>query len=754
MNADDPAPPKTQAPFGLWRSPFALREALSQPSAPMAPFRHRGQLHFLQSLAREDGRIALMRRSPDGGEPACLTPPDFNLRTRVHEYGGRCFCVLGDHFVFNNLADGRIYRQDLTAAAEAAAPQPVTEPAAAGRAMCFADLTPLPRLQAVIAVMESADGDGGPARDALVLVDLGGAAAAAGRARPLVLVEGGDFYAAPVVSPDQSQLAWLEWRRPFMPWDQSRLVKAGLPGAPRKIAAADCEVVAAGDGKAVCQPGFLDDHTLLFVGDRDAGAGGDGSSGGDNRDDADEDDGDGDRDRGVDFWDFFRHISDAGAGEIRRVTADRYEYGEAHWVFGARRWRRLSENTIAAVATAADGDRLLEVMLDSGDSAPLAELCAACGDLGGAGDELLWVARHADRGAEIHALDLKSGEREVLYRARADDDSDSAGNGDIAAAAYSRPQPIAYPTRDGLEAHAFFYPPVNADYCAPADALPPLMVFVHGGPTARATAEWHPLKQYFASLGYALLDVNHRGSTGYGRAYRQALLGRWGEVDADDIADGINFLASEGRIDPGLVFIRGGSAGGYAVLRALTRFPQMFSGGASYYGIGNLITLAQITHRFEADYTDRLIGEAFDPAVAAAPAAHAASRFVQRSPLFQMDELACPLILFQGADDKVVPAAVSREVAEALRAKGVAHEYIEYEGEGHGFRRLATRVDSLEKETAFFARIIRGKIGGGDGGDHGDGGDGDHGDRDAGDDGDHGDGDRGDGNAGDRAESS
>jgi len=521
----------------------------------------------------------------------------------------------------------------------------------------------------------------------------------------------------------------------LMPWDQSRLVKAALPGAPRKIAAADCEVVAEGAGKAVCQPGFLDDHTLLFVGDRDAAA--DAPSGGD-----DGDDGDGDSNRGVEFWDFFRHISDAGTGEIRRVTADRYEYGEAHWVFGARRWRRLSDDTIAAVATAADGDRLLEVMLDSGDSAPLAELCAACGDLGGAGDELLWVARHADRGAEIHALDLKSGEREVLYRA--DGDADSAGDGDGGggAPAYSRPQPIAYPTRDGGEAHAFFYPPVNADYCAPADALPPLMVFVHGGPTARATAELHPLKQYFASLGYALLDVNHRGSTGYGRAYRQALLGRWGEVDADDIADGVAFLAAEGRIDPDLVFIRGGSAGGYAVLRALTRFPHLFSGGASYYGIGNLITLAQITHRFEADYTDRLIGEVFDPALASDAARHAGSRsrFVQRSPLFQMDKLACPLILFQGANDKVVPPAVSREVADALRAKGVAHEYIEYENEGHGFRRLATRVDSLEKETAFFARIIRGKIAGGDGDDGG----GDRGDR--------GDGDGGD--AGDRTESS
>lgn len=708
-NADAPAPGKTVARYGLWQSARAPAEALAQPSAPMAPFMYAGALHFLQSLAEDDGRIALMRKAPDGGAAMCLTPPAFNIRTRVHEYGGRCFCVLGDQFVFNNLTDGRIYRQDLSAAGgaenpAAGAPQAVTE-AAAGRH--FADLTPLPRLQAVIAVMEVFDGGGdggGHSRDALVLVDLAGEAAARGAGRPLVLVEGGDFYAAPALSPDQSQLAWLEWERPFMPWDQSRLVKARLPGAPRKIAAADREVVAAGHGLAVCQPGFLDDHNLLFAADRDA-----------------------DLDRGVEFWDFFRHIDHSRdhdgdgdgdhhrGGEIRRVTADRYEYGEAHWVFGARRWRQLSENTIAAVATAADGDRLLEVMLDSGDTVPLADDLAVCGDLAADGDALLWVARHKDRGAEIHKLDLKSGAREVLHRAGADD----GGAAPAAPAAPSRAQPLIYPTRDGAEAHAIFYPPANPNYRAPGDALPPLLVMVHGGPTARATAELHPLKQYFASLGYALLDVNHRGSTGYGRAYRQALLGRWGEVDADDIADGIAFLADEGRIDPGLVFIRGGSAGGYAVLRALTRFPEVFSAGACYYGIGNLITLAQSTHRFEADYTDRLIGEAFDPAVAAAVAAGdgsaSMSRFVQRSPLFHIERIACPLILFQGAEDKIVPPAVSREVAAALKAKGIAHEYVEYENEGHGFRQLATRVDSLEKETAFFARVIREKGGDGDG---------------------------------------
>ena len=673
----DPRDP-IEMPYGLWRSPLKLSELLSLPSAPMYPFRHRGLLHWLEALSQEDGRVALMRQRRSG-ERQCLTPAAFNIRTRVHEYGGRCFCVLGDQFIFNNLGDGRIYRQDLSADTPASPPPtPVTAAPAAGHSACFADLVPLSRsgASAVVAVMESGENGNGE-RDALVLVDLASEASRRGAARPEVLVEGGDFYACPVVSPEQTELAWLEWDKPFMPWDQSRLVTAELPalgdgggggGAGRALrnrrVLVDCAE------QSVCQIGFLDDQSLLFVSDGN----------------------------GADFWNFFRYKE----GEIQQVTNDSCEYGEVHWVFGQRRWQPIAANKIAAVASAHDGDRLVEITLDSGSvsaaRAPLAEAVAVCADLQANAPEreLLWVARYADRGAEIRSLDLQSG-------------ADRPAGGQAlttvpAPAECSRPQPIAYPTRDGQQAYAYFYAPSNRRYRAPPGSMPPLLVVVHGGPTARATPEWHPLKQFFASLGYAILDINHRGSTGYGRAYRQSLLGQWGEIDATDIADGVAHLVAEKRVDPALVFIRGGSAGGYAVLRALTRFPQLFSGGACYYGIGNLITLAKITHKFEASYTDRLVGETFHPDTSADPA----SRFVQRSPVFQMERLACPLILFQGMDDKVVPPAVSREVADLLADKGIRHEYIEYKNEGHGFRRLQTRVDSLEKETAFFSMVIRG----------------------------------------------
>jgi len=208
--------------------------------------------------------------------------------------------------------------------------------------------------------------------------------------------------------------------------------------------------------------------------------------------------------------------------------------------------------------------------------------------------------------------------------------------------------------------------------------------------------------QYFTQNGFSVLDVNHRGSTGHGRAYRQALLGEWGEIDANDIADAIKFVVSERGMDAGRVFIRGGSAGGYAVLRALTRFPELFCGGACYYGIGNLITLSEITHKFEGRYTDRLIGERYTPDSAALPG----SRFRSRSPIFDIDKIKSPLILFQGLEDKVVPPEVSAEMVQTLAHNGVEHEYIEYPGEDHGFRKAETKIDALGREIAFYRKIL------------------------------------------------
>lgn len=679
-------------PYGLWRSPVEISELFSQPAAPMFPFRYQQKLHWLQAITKEGGRIALMRQlnsSPGNSDtPQCLTPAEFNIRTAVHEYGGRCFCVLGEYFIFSNLSDGRIYRQrlsdDSTPTAVTALPTEQQPQQPSPISVYFADLLPLEEHNAVIAVMESNAGDA--QHNSLVVIDLTELAehnAEANLVTPTTLAEGSDFYASPVVSPDQSELAWIEWDNPYMPWDQSRLVKAELNYA-EKILIRNQQFIVNKTNQAVCQPGFLADNSLLFVSDEDGGNG---------------------DTTPANFWDFFRYRNN----QLERITADTYEYGEAHWVFGNRRWQQISENQIIAVASNHEGDALVKLSVDSGivDPVidPLADDFAVCAELWMDANtstthtdaELLFVARYPKFRAEIVSVDCSPASSSPPKAV-------SAISTDVDAHGYSEPQPIVYPTRDGQRAYAYYYAPFNRQYHAGDDSKPPVVVVVHGGPSSRATPELNPLKQFFTSLGYAVLDVNHRGSTGYGRAYRQSLLGQWGEIDATDIADGVKYLIEQELVNPELVFIRGGSAGGYAVLRALTRFPQMFSGGACYYGIGNLITLAKITHKFEGCYTNRLIGEKFTE-----NSEHPDSRFVQRSPIFQMDQLRSPLILFQGLDDKVVPPAVSREVAALLKEKGIPHDYIEYENEGHGFRQLATRIDSLKRETEFFADIIRKK---------------------------------------------
>ena len=269
------------------------------------------------------------------------------------------------------------------------------------------------------------------------------------------------------------------------------------------------------------------------------------------------------------------------------------------------------------------------------------------------------------------------------------------------------PEFVEFATSREEMAYGLFFAPLNPGYTGPCSRHPPLMVMIHGGPTGRSSRGYEGIRHHYCSLGFAVLDVNHRGSTGFGRTYRQGLLGNWGVDDCEDIAAGIGYLIRQQQIDPELVFMRGGSAGGYAVQRALTRHNELFCAGASYYGIGNLITLSEITHRFESRYTDQLIGEEYDRNRAQNPA----SRYRKRSPIFEMDKLNCPLILFQGSEDRVVPPELSHEVVELLKRKGIHHAYHEYVGEGHGFRNKSTKLAALSAEIEFFTDIVRKKRG-------------------------------------------
>ncbi|MCY3768961.1 MAG: prolyl oligopeptidase family serine peptidase [Gammaproteobacteria bacterium] len=648
---------KTLKPYGLWESSLEIAEVFRHPSPPAYPFWHRGELYWLESLPEQGGRVALMRRT-GARRKECLTPENYNIRSRVHEYGGKCFCVTGRHIIFNNYRDGELYSQRL----EAGAMPEKLELGGGMECLGFADLVVSRDGSRLVAVAEAAQSGRENlnflAAFALSGQELPGRLSVTGS----TVVRGADFYANPVFSAQGDRLAWIEWSLPDMPWDQTRLMGAEMEIRNGSVRVGKKKTMVDRPGRSVCQLGFLQDGRLLFASDSET----------------------------VDFWNFFL----VQEGEISRLTDFDFECGEAHWVFGQTRWQATGHGTIVAVASRTDGDELIEIGIESGEYSGLLSGFSACQHLSlTRSGELLLVAQYADRFPEILNFDV--GRKEIRLRV-------STGTG-LPDCALSEPEFIRFATGADDLAYGYFYPPANRRYRAPEETLPPLIVMVHGGPTSRTTSALSLLKQYFCHHGFALLDINHRGSTGFGRKYRQSLMGQWGIHDAEDIRCGIEHLVNGKRVNPELVFIRGSSAGGYAVLRALTQYPDAFAGGASYYGIGNLVTLSEITHKFESRYTDNLVGECFDRTAST----HADSEFVLRSPVFDIDRLSSPVILFQGLEDHIVPPDVSREVVRLLESRGIPCGYVEYPGEGHGFRRTATRTDSLSREISFFTDLVR-----------------------------------------------
>ncbi len=644
--------PPQVAPFGTWQSPISIETIFNQPSAPAYPFRWCGDLFWLQALPDDGGRIVLMRWSGiDKEEPVCLTPGEFNIRSRVHEYGGCCFCVHGDEVIFNNFSDGRLYSQLLGGKTQPLAITPEDD-----KCVGFADIKPAQHEGMYIAVYEYLV-EGKENRNALVVID------SSNTENPVTeLVSGCDFYACPSVSAKGDAVVWFEWDHPGMPWDQTRVCRGSLElasgEAGHKLICNRMQRLMDAPNCAANQTGFLSNGSLLYACDSiDANW------------------------SGLYLW------QEPKSQQLTNIEA---EFGQAHWVFGQRRWVETEPGIVFAIATGHDGDVLYRFDVANPNQLEAVVSEASISQLNYSEGKLQFVVSPEDRNSRVAEYNVDNGS--VVEWSLGNDQP----------ANHATAVPFQCSTRDGEMTFGYLYRPYNSEFTAPQGAKPPLVVMVHGGPTSRTDKSYQPLKQYFASLGFAVLDINHRGSTGYGRAYRQRLLGQWGEVDAMDIADSIAYLADQGEVNPDAVFIRGGSAGGYAVLRTLTVYPDLFAGGACYYGIGNLITLSEITHKFEARYTDMLVGEPFSAESARAPR----SRYRSRSPIFQMDKLTAPIILFQGLLDKIVPPAVTREVVELLESRGIPHAYTEYANEGHGFRSTENRVDSLQRETGFFIDIL------------------------------------------------
>lgn len=628
------------APYGSWKSPITSDLIAFRTIGSIRPTSGLGQIapdgeeiYWIELRPPEGGRCVVMRRAPDGRK-SDITPSPFNARTRVHEYGGGAFVVADGTVYFSNFADQRLYRQD-----PGSKPRPITPEVD----LRYADGVIDRRRRRMICVREDHTSPSREVVNTLVSLDLENGEGGQ------VLVSGNDFYSSPRLSLDGARLAWLTWNHPNMPWDGTELWVAELKADG---SLGRTEQVAGGVDESIFQPEWSPDGILYFVSDRTG------------------------------WWNLYRWRD----GWVEPLCEMEAEFGASQWILGGSTYAFESAHRLictytqqgtwclASLDTVTKKLELIDI--------PYPEIWS----LRAAPGRAVFGAGSPTEPASIVQLDLATQRLQVLHRS-----SDVS----IEAGYLSIPQAIEFPTEQGLTAYAFYYAPQNRDYIAPTAERPPLLVISHGGPTG---STWTTLRlniQYWTSRGIAVLDVNYGGSTGYGRAYRQRLNDQWGVVDLDDCVNGARYLVGRGEVDPDRLAIRGGSAGGYTTLCALT-FRDLFKAGASYYGVSDLEALAKETHKFESRYLDRLLG----------PYPERRDLYRERSPINFVERLSSPVIFFQGLEDEVVPPKQAEVMVEALRTKRLPVAYMTFEGEQHGFRRAENIKRALDAELYFYSKVF------------------------------------------------
>jgi dipeptidyl aminopeptidase/acylaminoacyl peptidase len=623
-------------PYGSWRSPITPDLIVSSTVGFDKVAVDGEAVYWTEMRPAEAGRYVVVRRTPDGVSTD-VTPGPINARTLVHEYGGGAFTVADGIVYCSNFEDQRLYRL-----VPGGLPEPLTPPGKWRYADAIIDV----RRSRLLCVREDhADPSREPV-NALVGVDL---------RRPTegeTMVSGNDFYSTPRLTPDGSRLAWLTWRHPNMPWDGTELwvAEIGEDGALFRS-----RLVAGGESESIFQPEWSPTGVLHFVSDRTG------------------------------WWNLYRW-QDAGSGRIEPLCEMEAEFGAPQWAFGMSTYAFESAAQIVCAYNRQGRWRLGRLDTDRRTlreiDTPFSEISSVRAGSGWA----VFEAGAADASPAIIRLDLRTGRRETLRR---------ASSVAVDAGYLSTPGAIEFPTEEGKTAYALFYPPSNRDCAGPEGERPPLVVRTHGGPTSAAPATLNLGVQYWTSRGFAVLDVNYGGSAGYGRQYRERLNGQWGVLDVDDCVNGARWLVRRGLVDERRLAIRGGSAGGYTTLCAVT-FRSDFKAGASHFGIGDLEIFVRDTHKFESRYLDRLVG----------PFPERRDLYRARSPIRFVDRISCPVILFQGLEDKIVPPNQAEMMVQAVRAKGLAVGYIPFEGEQHGFRRAVNIKRALEAELYFYSRVF------------------------------------------------
>ena len=646
--------------FGEWQSPITAQLVAGESTSHSQIQAFDDAIYWVETLPEDNNRCAIFCQALDHGkplgDPELLTPAGFNVRSQVHEYGGGAYLVSDDAegktVYFCNFDDQRVYKQNL----DGGAPTPLTPEGPYRHADFHLDYAHR-RLFAVRENFTKVEKHLNQyPENEIVIIDTD-------TGETDVLIKGADFFSSPRISPDGKKLCWLCWNHPQMPWDGTEcwvaeLSDEGIPVSGIKAAG--------GTDESIFQPQWSPDNILHFVSDRNG------------------------------WWNLYRQT---GTNDVEIIYSMEAEFARPQWIFnqscydfdthdkgsilccinqsGSWRLARLEPNKNSAKNTSSTPSAYqLRYHEDTFSDIGFVKAC---------GKQCVFVASFTDKAEEIHFFDFDKLQNSALKSAHPIPfDKDYL----------SIPESIIFPTTDGSDVQGFYYPPTNKDY-KPSSHKPPLIIKSHGGPSSATNSALDLSLQFWTSRGFAVFDVNYRGSTGFGRKFREKLKDGWGKTDVEDCINAANHLVSTGKADKNRLIIRGGSAGGYTTLCALT-FNDTFQAGASYYGISDIKTLAEDCHKFESHYVQNLLGSLPE---------HEALYF-ERSPINFPDQLNCPVIFFQGARDHVVPRSQARKMVGILKEKKLPVAYVEFEDEYHGFRKTDNIITSLENELYFYRRVL------------------------------------------------
>jgi dipeptidyl aminopeptidase/acylaminoacyl peptidase len=619
-----------RAPYANWKSPITAQLISSGAVAFGLTSIDGDSLYWLESRPSQGGRQVLMRRDGQGNISE-LTPAPFNIRTRVHEYGGGAYVVKNSVIYFCHFPDQRVYRQtkDLSAT-------PLT-PEGPWR---YADMQIDTLRNRLICVREDHSQADKEAVNELVSINFTDGVTT-------VIASGADFYSSPRLSPDGRQLAWISWNHPDMPWDATELFLANFTDAGSLF---NTRKIADGESESIMQPEWSPDGNLYFVSDK------------------------------TDWWNIYRYQD----GVIKSICPMQAEFAYPHWQCSMSQYGFISAKEIICAFNTNGAWQLGKIQIESGKLEVIPTAFSDIQYLRATSSQVVFHAAGPAQANAIATFNLSKNDIHIIQQSI---------NLPFRKEYLSTPQNISFPSRNRRTAHGFFYPPCNPDCVAAENELPPLIVISHGGPTAASSTAMKLAVQFWTSRGFAVLDVNYAGSTGYGRDYRRSLYGQWGIADVEDCIAGAQYLVQQKWVDGERLIIRGSSAGGYTTLCALT-FHKVFKAGASYYGISDVAALAQDTHKFESRYEARLIG------------GRSEALYRSRSPIHHVEQLSCPVIFFQGLEDKVVLPNQSERMAEVLRKRGIPVAYMPFEGEQHGFRQAKNIQRALEAELYFYSRVF------------------------------------------------